>query len=174
VATAFYTGMRKGEILNLSWDRIDLKKRIISLEPEDTKENRAKKIRIAKPLKDILEKLPVLLHGSKGKKPLFLYKGKQISDIREGLKRASRDAKIPYGRNAKDGFTLHDLRHGFATYMRKAGIARNVIMVIMGHSANDMNYRYDAVDETDLINAIDKLEVFLESVDHFVDQVEKN
>ncbi len=36
----------------------------------------------------------------------------------------------------------------------------------MGHSAgNDMNFRYDSVDKTDLLDAIDKIWVYLESVD---------
>lgn len=173
VSTGFYTGMRRGEVLKLTWDKVDLKKRIIKLEPEDTKEKEAKKVPIAKPLRDMLMMLPSR-PKTQNKGYAFLYIGKPVSDIREGLRRACRDADIPYGRNVKDGFTFHDLRHGFATHMRKAGVARNVIMVIMGHSGNDMNFRYDSVDETDLIKAIDQLEVFLESVDHSVDQVEKN
>ena len=48
-------------------------------------------------------------------------------------------------------------------------------MVIMGHSAgNDMNFRYDIVDDADLRDAVDKIEAFLESVDHFGGQWQKN
>ena len=73
------------------------------------------------------------------------------------------------------GFTFHDLRHPFATNARKAGVEKNVIMVIMGHSAgDDMNFRYDSVDEGNLSNAVDPIEVFLENVDHPVDQGQKN
>jgi integrase len=69
---------------------------------------------------------------------------------------------------------FHDLRHSFATYARKAGVARNVIMIIMGHIAgNDMNFRYDTIDETDLLNAVDRIEEYLENVDHPVDQAAK-
>ena len=64
------------------------------------------------------------------------------------------------------GFTFHDLRHPFASNARKAGVEKNVIMVIMDHSAgNDMNFRYDSVDEGNLPNAGDSIEVFLENVD---------
>ena len=39
---------------------------------------------------------------------------------------------------------------------------------------NDMNFRYDSVDEVDLLNAVDQIDVFLESVDHPVEQGQKN
>jgi hypothetical protein len=38
-------------------------------------------------------------------------------------------------------------------------------MAIMGHSAgDDMNFRYDTIDESDLLSAIDHIEVYLENV----------
>jgi integrase len=46
---------------------------------------------------------------------------------------------------------FHDLRHCFATNARRAGISRNVIMAIMGHSTGgDMNARYDLIEDSDL------------------------
>jgi len=37
-------------------------------------------------------------------------------------------------------------------------------MVITGHTANDMNFRYDTVDEEDLLKAIDQMEDYLANV----------
>jgi hypothetical protein len=37
-----------------------------------------------------------------------------------------------------------------------------------------MNFRYDSVDEAVLLNAVDQIEVFWESVDHPVGQGQKN
>jgi integrase len=93
---------------------------------------------------------------------VFQYKGKPIKDIQDVLMRGCEEAGIPYGRKAKDGFTFHDLRHTFATLTRRAGISKNIIMVIMGHSdVNDMNMRYDRIDQSDLIKAIDRFERYL-------------
>ena len=40
-------------------------------------------------------------------------------------------------------------------------------MVIFGHSGyDDMDFRYDTVDEGDLIDAIDRVELFLQGRNH--------
>jgi len=174
VATAFWTGMRRNEILKLTWDKIDLQNRLIRLRANATKEGRRKIVPISNQLKTVLTRLPNRLHGADENNYVFQYKGGAVSDIRTGLKNGCELAGIPYGRNLEDGFTFHDLRHTFATNARKAGVEKNVIMVIMGHSAgNDMNFRYDSVDEADLLNAVDQIELFLESVDNPVDQGQK-
>jgi integrase len=107
------------------------------------------------------KKLPRGLHNDY----VFLFRGKPIKDIRDGLMRGCKDAGIPYGRKVKNGFTFHDLRHTAKTFMRKAGVDKNVRAVIFGHSINgDMDFRYDHVDEADLLDAIDRTETFLQSV----------
>ena len=139
-----------------------------------TKESRAKKIPISEPLKRILMNLPNRIRNSDDNRFVFQYKSKRVSDIRAGLKKGCESVGIQYGRNAENGFIFHDLRHSFATYARKAGVARNVIMIIMGHSAgNDMNSRYDTIDESDLLNAVDQIDEYLKNVDHPVDQAVK-
>ncbi len=57
-----------------------------------------------------------------------------MCDIRTALKIGCEAAQIPYGRNVENGFTFHDLRHTFQVNARRAGIDKNVRMVIMGHS----------------------------------------
>jgi hypothetical protein len=82
---------------------------------------------------------------------------------------------IKYGRFTSGGFVFHDLRHTAKTNMRKAGIDRNLRMFIFGHSdGNDMDYRYDTIDNSDLLAAVDQLEMFLQDVDQIVDHGQKN
>ena len=67
----------------------------------------------------------------------------------------------------KNGFTVHVLQHTAKTIARKAGVDKNVRMVIFGHSGyDDMDFRYDTVDEGDLIDAIDRVELFLQGRNH--------
>ena len=64
---------------------------------------------------------------------------------------------------------FHDLLHTFKTHARKAGIDRNVRMVMMGHTdGNDMDLRYDTVDEGDLRDAVDRLGLFFQNSDQTV------
>ena len=160
VATAFWTGMRRGEILKLTWDKVDLVNRMIRLRAADTKERKAKNVPISKTLRTILMQVPS--RGDNG--PVFRYKEKAVLDIRVGFQKGCKDAGIPYGRKVENGFTFHDLRHTAKTIARKAGVDKNVRSVIFGHSnPNDMDLRYDTVDEEDMIDAIDKIETFLKS-----------
>lgn len=168
LATGFYTGMRRGEILNLTWDKVDLKTRTIQLEIEDTKDREKRTAPICGELYRILSSIPRAIHDNH----VFLYKGKPIKkDIRTGLKGACKDAGIPYGRNEKDGFVFHDLRHTFNTYMRKAGVHESVIMKITGHSTREMFDRYNTIDSEDTRKAVDQFQGYLQNVDQTVDQV---
>ncbi len=165
VETAFWTGMRRGEIVSLTWDKVDLENRMIRLEAKDTKEGMPKKVPISPTLLAVLMGLPNRLRTSSTDGHLFQYKGQSIKgDIRKSLENACRQAEIPYGRYVQGGFIFHDLRHTFTTIARRAGVPRNVIMSITGHTANDMNFRYDTVDEEDLLKAIDQMEDYLANV----------
>ncbi len=157
MATAFYTGMRRGEILSLTWDKVNLEKKVIRLEAGDTKDREPRTIPISKELFPILAAIPRALHDNH----VFLYKGKPVRDIRTGLIVACKTAGIPYGRFTKNGFVFHDLRHTFNTYMRKAGVAESVIMEITGHSTREMFDRYNTIDHDDRRQAVDRMSTFL-------------
>ncbi len=169
VATGYYTGMRKSEVLKLTWDKVNLKDRVIKLDAADTKDREKRTIPICNALFEIISRIPRNLHDNH----VFLYNGKPVKDIRKALSRACRDAGIPYGRETKDGFVFHDSRHCFNTNMRKAGVSESVIMKITGHSTREMFIRYDTVDTSDKRNAVEQMEGFLKSVDQNVDQVSK-
>jgi integrase len=170
IATAFYTGMRRGEILPLTWDKVDLKSRLIRLEASDTKDNEPRIIPILDELYEVLKSIPRAVHDNH----VFLHKGKPIKgDIRTALRRACNKAGILYGRSVKGGFIFHDLRHSFNTHMRKAGVAESVIMEITGHSTRQMFDRYNTVDMEDARKAVDQLQGYFANVTQAVTQVAK-
>jgi|GEM_PF-124603 len=165
LATAFYTGMRKGEILKLVWDKVDMKERVIRLEATDTKDREAREIPIFDELYEILKTVPKAIHDNH----VFLYKGRPIGDIRTSLTNACEEVGIPYGRKVKDGFVFHDLRHTFNTYMRKAGVHDSVIMEITGHSTTEMFHRYNTVDVEDRTQAVNQMGAYLQVLDKTLD-----
>jgi integrase len=153
----FFTGMRMGEITSLTWDQISLKDRRIELYPEQTKDREKRIIPMPETLFKVLVDIPRAIHDNH----VFLYKGKPLKSIRASLKAACEKVGIPYGRNAKDGITPHDLRHTFNTYMRKAGAHDTITMGITGHSTREMFDRYNTVDEEEKAAAIKRMESFL-------------
>jgi integrase len=64
--------MRRGEILGLTWNKVDMEKRVVKLEAQDTKPREPRKIAIYKKLLQILKSLPRALHDSH----VFLYLGR--------------------------------------------------------------------------------------------------
>jgi len=161
VATAYYTGMRRSEILSLTWDKVDLQKRIIKLDIEDTKDREAREMPICNELLQIFSELPNRIQESGKDNHIFLYRGKPVADIRTALKNACKDASLSYGRKIRNGFTFHDLRHTFNTNMRKTGIADSVIMEITGHSTREMFDRYNTIDADDRRGAVDQMGKYL-------------
>lgn len=148
-AAGYWTGMRLGEILGLTWDRVDLQGRTILLEAAHTKTERARRVPIFEPLLDILRKIPRGIRTAH----VFTYAGRPLRDISAGLRTAGAAAKIPYGRKVPGGWTFHDLRHTFITNMRRAGVPRNVRMTVSGHASAEMHDRYDTVNQDDIESA---------------------
>ena len=127
-------------------------------------------IPICDELYNLLVSRPNRLHDSGQMNFVFQFKGQPIKDIRTGLRRICKKAKIKYGRFEKGGFIFHDLRHTFNTNMRKAGVAESVIMRVTGHSTREMFDRYNTIDESDTRQAVAQMANFVQSVDHSVDQ----
>ncbi|MBF0551258.1 MAG: site-specific integrase [Deltaproteobacteria bacterium] len=162
VQTAYYTGMRAGEIYNLTWDKVGLEKGAIQLEARDTKTRKPRLIYLHKEVLGILSRLSQV--RSTDHDYVFTYEGQPIKSIKNCFNKACRRAGI-------DDFRFHDLRHTFNTLMRKAGVSKSVIMQLTGHTTDAMFHRYDTVDEIDARDALVKFVDFIENSEE-EDQVE--
>lgn len=151
VAAAYYTGMRKGELLNLTWSKVNLEEKMIYLSAEDTKDREKRLV----PICALLMKYFLEAHRSEFTDNVFHYQGLPIAeDIRSGLKTACEKVGIIYGSKKKNGFVFHDLRHTFVTNMRKSGVSESIIMKITGHSTREMFDRYNKIDRDDILSAV--------------------
>ena len=156
--TAYLTGMRRGEILDLEWRQVNLSGGFIDLSAEDTKTDEPRRIYFnsVSELKNVFidaetKRLP-------GQKLVFTKpEGKPICKwtIQKQIKKICITSGFgPY--------RLHDLRHTFNTNMIKAGVDQVVIMKLTGHKTNKMFIRYSHLDKEQAEIAMGKLNTYLE------------
>lgn len=143
VVCASESGMRRGEILNLTWQQVDLRKGFIYLKGEETKTGFSRKIPISPILHECLSNQPRSIRSDK----VFHYHGKGMGEFKHSWQSALKKAGI-------EDFRFHDLRHVFVTRMRRAGVHDHVIMAITGHKTREVFRRYDTVDDNDLLDAM--------------------
>lgn len=131
ILVAINTGMRKGEILKLKWDYINLEEHFIETR------SKTEKIRII-PLNDELRKVLSRLSLQRaGQEYVFVNPktGKPYTDIKKSWVSLLERAKI------KD-FRFHDLRHCFATYSLMKGGDLISLRETLGHTDIRTTERY--------------------------------
>ena len=139
VLTAYYTGMRRSEIVFLTWDEVDLEKGFIRLEASRTKTNTARSIPLHPRLKDMFGRIPRGLRTDR----VFLLRGKPFEEIKRSFRSACIEAGL-------EDFTFHDLRHCALNNLRLAGNDYFRIMAISGHKTMSVFKRYNLVTEDEL------------------------
>jgi len=147
VITALNTGMRKGEILNLKWDNIDLRHGFILL--DITKNGERREIPINDTLRQSLQAITRRLDI-----PHTFYDhvtGNRYQDVKRSFKTALRKAGI------RD-FHFHDLRHTFASHLIMAGIDITTVKELLGHKTLTMTLRYSHLAPAHKVKAVDILD----------------
>jgi integrase len=141
VRLAYYTGMRQGEILHLTWGQVDLKEGFIKLRPEDTKTSEGRCV----PLRgDLLEMFKAIRPGLPlPQVQVFTYAGRTMGSIRRAFESAVKKAGI-------EDFTFHDLRHTAINNWRLQGHDYFRIMSASGHKTMHVFKRYNTVSPEEL------------------------
>jgi len=134
IVIAMNTGMRRGELFDLTWTNVDLKKRNITVEGTTSKSGSTRHI----PLND--EALGTLIawrNQTNNRTFVFLNPntGKRFDNIQTAWDNLRASSKI------KD-FRFHDLRHHFASKLVMAGVDLNTVRELLGHSELSMTLRY--------------------------------
>lgn len=100
VLVAYYTGMRRSEIIELTWDEVDLIMGLVRLTADRTKTNTARSVPLHPRVRKMLTKMPRGLHTDR----VFLMNGKPFNEMKNAFRSACKRAAIV-------DFTFHDLRH---------------------------------------------------------------
>ena len=152
---ACHTGMRKGEILGLTWDRVDLRAGFIRLKGIDTKTGEARSIPIGRELRQVLQRLPLAVDSPGNRVPyVFTRNGRRIKSIREIFSRVCRDVGLT-------NVVFHDQRHTATTILRRAGVDALTAMKITGHRTMAVFKRYNTIDEDDLAAAQQQVDTYM-------------
>jgi integrase len=151
--TAYFTGMRRCEILGLTWRQVDLSSRMIMLRPDDVKEHDWKLVPIHRELAPILEqcrKVRSLVNHD-----VFLIDGRPVNP--ESIKNPWRRACKGLGLDPRPRF--HDLRHTWKTNARRSKVDPEIRESIMGHwfKEKSVSERYGFISKQELIEAIDQM-----------------
>lgn len=148
VTVALNTGMRKGEILGLIWERIDLATSRITL--YDTKNGQSRGVPLNRAVYDAL--LALEPDQARREGPCFKRRnGTAWGQIRTAFT----------GALAKTGiadFRFHDLRHTAASHLIMRGASLKDVMEILGHSDIKMTMRYAHLSPTHLLGAVERLD----------------
>jgi integrase len=131
-------GMRRGEIIPLTWDRIDLQDRVIALPGAFTKNKTLRVVPMTDRVYTALQGLP---RGAES--PRVFPEG---DGFPYRFKKATKKLGIA-------DFVFHDTRHCARTNLRRAGVDTSVAMKMLGHKSEKMSRRYDAIEVRDLHDA---------------------
>ena len=123
VVCALESGLRRGELLGLTWDRVDLSRGILRLEL--TKSGKRREVPMRQAVYDILAGLPGTREGRVW----------PVRSIRTAFERAVAEAQL-------DGFVFHDCRHHFASWFVMRGGALAALQQLLGHKTLAMTMRY--------------------------------
>jgi len=147
--TGIHTGLRKSELFRLEWSDIDFERGVLTVTAkgeEHTKSYLNREIPMTSQLIDCLKAIPRVSNWVFIKENGDRYAGYIKRSLKTAVKRAGIKA-----------FTLHDLRHTFASHLVMDGVDLPTVQKLMGHAdiSTTMIYAHLAPDH--LKNAIDRL-----------------
>jgi integrase len=155
VVLALSTGMRKSEIMHLTWRMVDLINGRIVLAHTKNKERRAL------PLQGEAKKLLVALSEEKEHEDDLLFSGRGDRPIY-----LQRDWKAALIKAEIEAFHFHDLRHTAASYLAMAGVDMLTIADILGHKTLSMVKRYAHLSDGHKSNALERLDEVLNQAEN--------
>jgi integrase len=148
IITALYTGMRRGEILNLKWEDVDLKEKSITIWNTKNKEKRVIPMNsmVCNTILNI-DKRPdsdyiFTRHDGQDK-----FTDDYITHIFQGVVKKA---------GIKD-FHFHDLRHVFASWLVMKGVDLKTVQELLGHKDFRMTLRYSHLSQDHKKQAVEFL-----------------
>ncbi len=146
VTLALNTGMRRGEILNLKWENVNLRE--CYLEILEQKNGERSTIPLNATAAEVLQKIPRRLDSE------YVFTGKVAGepfwDLKRQFEKAVTTAKL-------QNVTFHILRYTCASHLVMAGVDIATVRDILRHKAIEMTLRYSHLSPSHKRSAVEAL-----------------
>lgn len=150
IKTFILTGFRLSELMNLRWEDINWKRKIITIQAHDDFQPKDYQIRTIPMHKDLFILFrPIKKNGG------YIFTnvdGSRLKkrNLEKQFQKAIKKAGIHYCR-------IHDLRHTFASHLVMSGVDLTTVKEILGHSSYSTTLVYAHLSKPHLKGAIDRL-----------------
>lgn len=143
---AIHTGLRLGEMYGLTWENVNLSRRVLTVPRSKNGEMRHVPLNRA-----ALAALGILRQRADGTGPVIRnVQCEPLASPRHWFEPAVREAKIR-------GFSWHCLRHTFASRLVMAGVDLRTVQELMGHKSIAMTVRYSHLAPKHTLAAVERL-----------------
>jgi len=152
--TAFHTGMRLGELVNLKWIAVDLSRKVITVRNDESFSTKSRRERIIPISEKLFSKLfKKYQKGIMDDSTNYVFqklKGVKLNQecVSKDFKKAVRKSKLD------ERIHFHTLRHSFASSLVQKGASIYVVKELMGHGNITTTQIYSHLRKENLIDAI--------------------
>lgn len=131
---AVNTGLRRGELLGLTWGDVDLVGALVTVRGASAKTGLTRYVPLNAEAVRVLKAWQP--DEAKADKPVFPGPdGGPMFSLKTAWEKVAKAAKL-------EDFTFHDLRHTFASKLVQAGVDLNTVRELLGHADIKMTLRY--------------------------------
>ena len=153
---AALSGMRRGEILNLKWQNVDLRNGLITIQSSVDFKTKGGKKRVVPMNRGLVEMFERRLRQN-GEELVFALEGRKIS--RWWVSRRFKRYVLKLGLDDKLHF--HSLRHSFATWLVQDGASIYEVQKLLGHSSIKTTEIYSHLVSEQLHKTVNRIRVSL-------------
>jgi integrase len=156
VIFAVLTGLRRGEIINLRWENVNLQSKLINIQSSGTFFTKQGKRRTI-PMNDVLFHLLSVKAVRATCEYIFNLRGKRINP--EHASKKLKQYLTDIGLN--ENLHFHSLRHTFASWLVQDGESLYIVQKLLGHSSLRVTEKYSHLQSSHLQDAVNKIHISL-------------
>jgi len=134
IILALKTGMRRGELFDLQWSEVDLRRKVITVLGETAKSSKTRHIPLSPTAMEAVKAWKKQAPGKTGR--VFpSTDGGRLDNVKKSWTTILNKAKIA-------DFRWHDMRHDFASKLVMNGVPLNTVRELCGHADLNTTLRY--------------------------------